>query len=182
MNVTVTVSGVNEAPSITDGPTSPRYAENGSADVATYTTESNGGSVSWTLEGTDASVFSISGSGALSFISPPDFEAPTDADTNNKYEVTVKAIENSESDTLNVTVTVTNVNEAPSITGGTASPSFAENSTSTVAVYTASDPEGATISWTLEGTDASVFRIKQLGRAELQDDAGLRVSDRRRYQ
>ena len=82
------------------------------------------------MEGTDASVFSISGSGALSFISPPDFESPTDADTNNRYEVTVKATENSENDTLDVTVTVTNVNEAPSITDGTASPRYAENSTS----------------------------------------------------
>ncbi len=41
--------------------------------------------------GADQALFSIDDSGVLTFNAPPDFEAPSDADTNNRYEVTVQA-------------------------------------------------------------------------------------------
>ena len=159
----------------------PTAPENGTSD--TYTaSDPEGATISWTLEGTDASDFSISGSGALSFNSTPDFESPADADSDNEYHVTIKASDGSNSATLDVTVTVIDDNEAPSITGGPTSPSYTENGTSDVATYTASDPEGATISWTLEGTDGRVsLQHKLIGCAELQFAAGLRVSGRRQY-
>ena len=47
----------------------------------------------------------------LRFGSSPNFESPTDADTNNVYMVTLKATVGSESATQEVTVTVTNVEE-----------------------------------------------------------------------
>ena len=37
---------------------------------------------------------------------------------------------------------------------------YAENGTDPVATYTAVDPEGAAIKWSLSGTDASVFSIE----------------------
>ena len=41
--------------------------------------------------GADASQFAIVAStGALTFVSPPNFEAPSDADTDNGYEVAVR--------------------------------------------------------------------------------------------
>ena len=43
----------------------------------------------WTLEGEDAGDFSING-GMLTFSSSPDYEMPTDANTDNIYTVTVK--------------------------------------------------------------------------------------------
>ena len=51
-------------------------------------------------------------------------------------------------DTINVTVTVTNVNEAPVITGD-ASPSIAENESTPVATYTGADPERDTLTWSV---------------------------------
>ena len=74
--------------------------------VATYT--SSVADVTWSLSGPDMDDFEISSGGALSFSSPPDYEAPTDADTDNEYMVTVEATDGDTTDTLAVTVTVTN--------------------------------------------------------------------------
>lgn len=50
---------------------------------------------------------------ALSFISAPNFEAPTDNGTNNTYVVTIRAVDGSaNASTLMITVTVTDVVEA----------------------------------------------------------------------
>ena len=51
-------------------------------------------------------------------------------------------------DTIAVTVTVTNVNEAPVVTGDD-QPSFQEDSTSPVATYTGTDPERDTLTWSV---------------------------------
>ncbi len=64
--------------------------------------------------GADAARFSINGAtGALTFNAAPDFENPTDADGNNTYIVTVRATNAVGNDEQTITVTVTNVNEAP---------------------------------------------------------------------
>ena len=65
-----------------------------------------------TSSGDDEDDFEITG-GDLTFKSVPDHEAPTDKDTNNAYLVTVEVTDGNNTATLNVTVTVTNVNEAP---------------------------------------------------------------------
>ena len=70
--------------------------------------------VTWeTLMGADAGHFAFD-NGALSFKEDPDYEARPD----NTYEVTVRARdERGNIGELPVTVTVTNVNERPTITG-----------------------------------------------------------------
>ena len=82
------------------------YEENGTEDVATYTSAGD----MWSLSGDDAGLFDITG-GVLTFMSPPDFEAPADADTDNAYEVTVEVSDGDMDDMLDVTVTVTNAQE-----------------------------------------------------------------------
>ena len=64
----------------------------------------------------------------------------------------------SESATLAVTVTVTDVDEDPVITGESAV-NYAENGEGAVATYSASDPEDATVTLTLGGTDAASFSL-----------------------
>ena len=66
--------------------------------------------------GADVSDFTINPtSGVLSFSTPPDFEAPGDADADNVYEVTVAVSDGrGGSDTQQISVTVTNVAEANS--------------------------------------------------------------------
>ena len=61
--------------------------------------------------GADAAKFGINSStGVLTFVSAPNFEAPTDAGSNNVYDVTVQASDGSANDTQAIAVTVTNVN------------------------------------------------------------------------
>ena len=74
--------------------------------------------VAWFLSGDDSGDFSISDTGALTFEESPDYEAPADADTNNVYHVIVEAVVGGDTVTLDVTVTVTNLEEAPEFPGG----------------------------------------------------------------
>ena len=106
--VTVTVTDEAELGSLA-GESSATYAENGTTTVATYTTD---GPVdaNWSLEGDDAGDFTIPG-GALTFSASPDFENPADADTDNAYMVTVKAEAGGETDSIDVTITVTDVDD-----------------------------------------------------------------------
>ena len=59
--------------------------------------------------GVDQGDFRITAAGALSFVSPPDFEAPADSDANNVYQVTIAVSDGQATTTLPLTVTVTNV-------------------------------------------------------------------------
>ena len=114
LGVTVTVTAANQAPTLS-GPTVISYAENGTQAVGAFTvTNKPAAGITWALDDADADAddFSISG-GVLSFASPPDFETRADDDRNNVYEVTVEASDGTDTDTLDVTVTVTDVNEPP---------------------------------------------------------------------
>ena len=61
-------------------------------------------------------------------------------------------------DTVNVMITVIDINELPQITGDAAL-SFAENSTAPIATYTATDPDGDTLTYSLSGRDVVAFSI-----------------------
>ena len=138
--------------------TSMSYPENSTATVATYAAvEPSGNTITWSAAGDDGSLFSMTG-GALSFNSSPDYESPGDSDGNNSYVVKVQASDGTETASLDITINVTNVNEAPSVTGETAF-NYAEQSTDSVASYTASDPEGDELAWSLSGDDSDAFSI-----------------------
>ena len=126
ITVTIHVTDVDEKPEIMkadpgqgltiSGRPSRSYAENGTGSVATYTATGAVGSVTWTLDGDDMGDFNISTSGRLTFMDPPDYEMPMDMGTNNVYMVTVKAEAGGEMDMMDVTVTVTNVEEMGEVT------------------------------------------------------------------
>ena len=126
------------------------------------------------MSGTDDDDFTISETGVLSFASPPDYESPADSDRDNVYEVTVVAKDDaSNSGTLDVVVTVTDVNEGPEISGQQGL-SFTENQQTerVLATYTATDPEdtSAVITrWSLTGTDAGDFTIDESGQLSFRN-------------
>ena len=76
----------------------------------------NANNVSWRLSGLDASDFSISRAGQLTFRSTPNFESPADSDRDNIYEITVTARSGSVQDEVAVTVEVYNVDEEGAVT------------------------------------------------------------------
>ena len=115
IGITINVIDMDEAPEIT-GPATKTYAENGTGPVASYSgRDPERASVTWTLLGTDSAYFAITNSGVLSFDPAPDYEDAMDSNTNNVYHVTVQASDGNNISTHEVTVTVTNVEEAGTI-------------------------------------------------------------------
>jgi hypothetical protein len=147
-------------PSSNTGTTSSISIQENSTAVHTFTANET---VSWSKSGTDNSFFSITSGGVLT-ITARNFESPADSDLNNTYIVAVTATDLAGyTRTQTLTVTITNVNEAPSITNSSSNPTAsltqAENITS-VATYTATDPDaGAVLRFSLSGTDAADFAI-----------------------
>ena len=162
--VTVTVTDTNDPPAVSGGSRF-GFAENATTDVAAFTAiDAEGDAVTWSLAGVDAAWFDVAG-GVLGFRSPPDFEMPADAGTNNVYDVTVEASDGEGSTSHSVAVTVTDVDEAATVTSVSGSFVFGhdENDTAEVAAFTATDPERAKIRWTLGGVDGAVFEISDRG-------------------
>ncbi len=123
--------------------------EPGRRTVANYTaTDPEGGSITWSLGGTDAADFLLSPNGQLTFRTGPDFEAPTDQDTDNIYQVTVQASAGQQSAALDVTVTVTNANDPGVLSLGTSPPQVGVPLTAEL-----TDPDGGVkhLSWQWHG-------------------------------
>ncbi len=162
--VTINVTDVNEVPDITTT-TSTISKPEGTAPsevLETYaaTDPDVGDGLTWTLTGDDAGDFTIVGR-VLKFKNVPNFESPTDTGTNNVYNVTVNVSDGSLSDTQDVTITVTNVNEKPVITTSQTAISVPENTATSevLATYMADDPESNPLTWSKTGDDADAFTI-----------------------
>jgi len=116
-NVSITVNPVNDAPVFTSEQNLTIYENQ--YDVITVTaTDAENNTIAYTLTNEDDNdLFDINSStGALTFKTAPDYESPVDADHNNVYIVTVTATDNgspARSVTMQITVTVLDVNEAP---------------------------------------------------------------------
>ena len=112
--------------------------------------------LTYSLGGPDAASFGIVRStGRLQT------KAELDKETKDTYTVTVTAADSlNESSTITVTINVTNVDEMPDLEGE-APEEYAENGTGAVATFTAEDPEGESITWTLAaGDDMDDFSIE----------------------
>ena len=162
--VRINVTDVNEAPSFTDGASTTRLiAENTAAGTnigaAVGATDQNGDVLTYTLSGTDAASFSIvSTSGQLQTNAALDYE------TDDAYSVTVKAADgNGGSTDITVTISVTDVNDAPTFSDGASTTrSVAENTASGQNIGTAvaaTDQDADVLTYTLSGMDASSFSI-----------------------
>ena len=139
-SITISVTNVNEAPTITINSSNATHAitqaEN-STSVVTYTATDvdAGSSLSFSISGTDAADFAInSSSGVLTFAANPDFEAPADSDTNNLYVVVITVSDGALSDTQTLTVTITNANESASVNAPTVSGSVNKGVSTTITV------------------------------------------------
>ncbi len=141
-------------------PENTEAGENIGAPV-TATDPDTGNTQTYTLEGADADSFDIdSASGQIQTKSGVTY----DHETKSSYSVTVKADDNNGGTaTIDVTITVADVDEPPEFSVETASRTIAENTTTGVAIgdpVTATDPDtGDTPAYTLGGTDATFFDI-----------------------
>jgi Ca2+-binding RTX toxin-like protein len=140
------------------------FVENGTG--VAYQAEGSdpeGKPLTWSLGGPDAVLFAINAAGAVRFLAAPDFEAPADQGADNTYEIVVIASDGSLNSSKGVSITVTDENEAPTITSG-AEASVPENSVGIVYQALATDPDaGAVLTWSLGGVDAGQFDVDATG-------------------
>jgi hypothetical protein len=124
-------------------------------------------SVSFSLVGgIDQSKFSITTSGVLSFISPPNFEAPADLNSDNIYTVTVQASDgDGGTATQEITVNLTPINDNPPIITSADTLNVPENTTAvlTVAATDADLPPQAVTFSIVGGVDQAKFNITSGG-------------------
>ena len=114
----VTVVNANEPLAITSGATF-SIAENGRSVGTVAAHDQDGDRVSFAIVGgADAGRFAIdAASGALSFVTAPDHDAPADAGGDNVYDIVVSATDGAFTDAKALSVTVTNVREGNTIVG-----------------------------------------------------------------
>jgi Ca2+-binding RTX toxin-like protein len=164
-SVTITLNNVNEAP-VMPASASISVAENTSAATSIYrvpAVDPEGASVAYSLSGGDDRLFFTIDptNGNLHFNAPPDFEAKADRDHNNIYQIEVQASDGAFMTTETLSITVTNVNEAPTLTSPTmvnVSDKIAAGVTIFSAVAT--DPDATTtMTYSLGGSDSALFNI-----------------------
>lgn len=178
--ITIGLTNVDESP-VTQSSSTVSSAENVTAVTRIQASDPEGAVLSFQIVGgSDANLFQIdSSTGALSFQTPPNFESPTDANHDNQYEVTVQISDGTSSPILlPMIVTVTNVNEAPSLTGLTKF-QFEEFSPrwTIVGRLQAIDPEGDSFTFSIiEGNPDESLKLGADGTLWVyqQDLTGLR--------
>ena len=159
LEVTVTVEDVNEGFTVS-GPDHISREENTTGVLATFAaTDPEGFPLVWSVEGVDYEAMRINARGELSFNVPPDYDQPADMQRANLYHIEVIARDEVNESALPVTIQVTNVDEAP-VLSGEAHVTLEENSGVFVGCYGAADPERAEVTWkALSGLDGSKFEL-----------------------
>lgn len=98
----------NNPPSITNTNMNISVVENQTSAFTVNATDPNGDTLTYSLSGDDASLLSISNQGVVTFNTAPDFENPSDGDTDNVYKITVTVSDGSLNANANFEITVTN--------------------------------------------------------------------------
>ena len=98
----------NSAPTINNSTSSYSVAENQTTAFTVSAADSDGDTLSYSLTGDDSSSFTVSSSGVVSFNTAPDFEAPSDANSDNIYSISVSVSDGTVSASSSFTITVTN--------------------------------------------------------------------------
>ena len=150
---TITITDVNEAP--TDiGLADTSVVENTTAvDTATTTDPDAGDTHEYAIVGgADRFLFTIdTTSGALAFNTAPNYEAPADADANNRYDVRLRTTDaGGASFDETFGIEVTNVNEAPyALTLDDLSVAENEPAGTKVATASAEDPDNDALTYSM---------------------------------
>ena len=98
----------NTAPTITNSVFNISVMENQVSAFTISATDPENDTLSYSLSGTDGSLFGVSSSGIVTFNSAPDYENPSDSNTDNVYVLTATVSDGSLTDSEDFNVTVTN--------------------------------------------------------------------------
>ncbi len=181
--VNVNVTDVDEVLQLS-GLANAATAENRAWTSPTPGVSGHNGAVTWAASGADAADFGIVSSTGVLTLRAQDHEDPRDADRDNVYEVTATATDaDGVTGSVSLTVTVTNVNEAPRYPAGAVTLSVREATTGAIgAPVTATDPEGGALAYRLGGTDAGSFTVDAAsGQLSVPPGTTLDYASRRSY-
>ncbi|MGV6818578.1 MAG: DUF4347 domain-containing protein [Thiotrichales bacterium] len=169
------VSATNTAPIIDN--LTPSITENSSGLTITATDPEGDAITGYSISGgADAALFTIdNASGVLTFLTAPDFEAPTDANTDNIYEVEITTTDaQSASLAQLVTISVTNTNEAPSATNLSAAETYLEDTPLNLTDIVVTDVDSdVTVTLTLSDTAAGALNTGTSGAVTSTFSAGI---------
>ena len=179
IDVTITVADVNEPPEFDSAPATREVPENTEAGEnigapVTATDPDTGDTPAYTLEGADLDSFDIDSASGQIQTKPG---VTYDHESKSSYSVTVKADDNNGGTaTIDVTITVADVNEPPEFDSAAATREVPENTTTGVAIgapVTANDPDtGDALTYTLEGADLDSFDIDSAS-GQIQTKSGV---------
>ena len=162
-NIAVSLTSVNDNAPVFTSPTAYTVKENvtavGTANATDADIPSN--SITYSITGgVDSARFNINPTtGAITFVTAPDFESPTDSGNDNVYDLQITANDGNGS-TTNQVVTVTVQNATPTFTS---SATFNVNENATAVgnvVATGSETPPLAVTYTITGgNDSSLFSI-----------------------
>ena len=173
-----TVATSNEAPIIAegdstdDGALAVNVAEGSTAVATIAASDADNDALTYTLSGADAALFDVSAAGVVTFKTAPTYDGTSGGDNDRTFTLTVSD-GNGGSDSVDVTVNILNVNEAPvfNTTGAAGgvnissrSVAVGENTATTTTVIDASamayDADGDRLTYSLTGgADMADFSI-----------------------
>ena len=179
IGVNITVTGVNELPEFDYTALELEVAENYEAGANVgdpiLATDPESATLAYSLSGADSDLFGIESSSGQIRIGAEttlDYESPADRDGDNAYELVVQVTDGQDADgnpddsvdaTINVTITVTDVNEPPEFDPAALELEVAENYEAGANFgdpILATDPESATLTYSLSGADSDLFAIE----------------------
>ena len=108
-NISIDVVSVNDPPTFKDFISTSSIDEN-ILNVLSVTVEDiEDDAIGYSLSGNDADKLSISTSGAVNFKTNPDFETPTDTNSDNAYEITIEASDGTDTVSDDLVITILDV-------------------------------------------------------------------------
>ena len=138
----------------------------------------DGDALTYSLSGADAEFFAVDASGELSVAGSTDL----DFEERTEYSFAVTASDGTLSATRDVTVTVTDENEAPAFEDADAlTIEVPENTTGTIGSVGASDPDGDALTYSLSGADADFFVVDAGGELSVAGSTELNFEERSEY-
>ena len=142
--------------------TSTNVATIRASESATITISGGNDSARFTI------TFSDSQSANIRFVASPNFESPADSGGDNVYNISLLATDSvGLTGSQSITISVTNVNEAPvigALSGAASGTSTVNENTTSLYNLSATDVDaGSTLTYTLTGTDAADFTISSTG-------------------
>ncbi|MCG9127788.1 cadherin domain-containing protein [Candidatus Poribacteria bacterium] len=173
ITATITVNDINDAPVFSDGESTMRSVDENTTSgsnigaVVGATDEDtlpSADTLTYTLGGTDAASFAI-----VSTTGQLQTNAALDYETKTSYSVTITVTDNGSTpgltDSINVTININDVNEIPFFSTDVITYTVDESLTTVTNIgspVTATDPDGDTLTYSLDTTSDTIFDIDSM--------------------